>query len=135
MRILVTGGTGFIGSETVIALIEKGYEVSIVDNLYNSKKEVLNRIKTLTGVMPTFYEIALKTRYLRDDESKEVLDLIIDGRTFDFGYIYDGWAGFSFLLQEMMGKANTNFESEYAMRKSAAMGQYKKVIKAFDKLS
>ena len=38
MRILVTGGTGFIGSETVIALIEKGYEVSIVDNLYNSKK-------------------------------------------------------------------------------------------------
>lgn len=56
MRILVTGGTGFIGSETVIALIEKGYEVSIVDNLYNSKKEVLNRIKTLTGVMPTFYE-------------------------------------------------------------------------------
>ena len=57
MRILVTGGTGFIGSETVIALIEKGYEVSIVDNLYNSKKEVLNRIKTLTGVMPTFYAI------------------------------------------------------------------------------
>ncbi len=57
MRILVTGGTGFIGSETVMALIEKGYEVSIVDNLYNSKKEVLNRIKTLTGVMPTFYEI------------------------------------------------------------------------------
>ena len=57
MRILVTGGTGFIGSETVIALIEKGYEVSIVDNLYNSKKEVLNRIKTLTGVMPTFCEI------------------------------------------------------------------------------
>lgn len=57
MRILVTGGAGFIGSETVIALIEKGYEVSIVDNLYNSKKEVLNRIKTLTGVMPTFYEI------------------------------------------------------------------------------
>lgn len=57
MRILVTGGTGFIGSETVIALIEKGYEVSIVDSLYNSKKEVLNRIKTLTGVMPTFYEI------------------------------------------------------------------------------
>lgn len=57
MRILVTGGTGFIGSETVIALIEKGYEVSIVDNLYNSKKEVLNRIETLTGVMPTFYEI------------------------------------------------------------------------------
>lgn len=57
MRILVTGGTGFIGSETVIALIEKGYEVVIVDNLYNSKKEVLDRIKELTGVKPTFYEV------------------------------------------------------------------------------
>lgn len=57
MRVLVTGGTGFIGSETVIALIEKGYEVSIVDNLYNSKKEVIERIKTITGVKPTFYEV------------------------------------------------------------------------------
>ena len=57
MRILVTGGTGFIGSETVIALIEKGYEVVVVDNLYNSKKEVLDRVKELTGVKPTFYEV------------------------------------------------------------------------------
>lgn len=57
MRILVTGGTGFIGSETVIALIEKGYEVVVVDNLYNSKKEVLDRIKELTGVKPAFYEV------------------------------------------------------------------------------
>ncbi|HBM70189.1 MAG TPA: UDP-glucose 4-epimerase GalE [Firmicutes bacterium] len=57
MRVLVTGGTGFIGSETVIALIEKGYDVCIVDNLYNSKKEVVDRIKTITGVKPTFYEV------------------------------------------------------------------------------
>lgn len=57
MRILVTGGTGFIGSETVIALIEKGYEVVVVDNLYNSKKEVIDRIKELTGVKPAFYEV------------------------------------------------------------------------------
>lgn len=57
MKILVTGGTGFIGSHTVVELIKEHYEVVIVDDLANSCKEVLNRIKTLTGVMPKFYEI------------------------------------------------------------------------------
>ena len=54
--VLVTGGTGFIGSETVIKLIENGYEAVIVDNLSNSKKSVLGRIEKITGVLPTFYQ-------------------------------------------------------------------------------
>ena len=57
MSILVTGGTGFIGSHTVIQLIEKGYDVVIVDNLVNSKKLVLDRIQTIAGKRPKFYEI------------------------------------------------------------------------------
>lgn len=57
MSILVTGGTGFIGSHTVVQLIEKGYDVVIVDNLVNSKKMVLERIKAISGKMPKFYEI------------------------------------------------------------------------------
>ncbi len=48
-KILVTGGMGFIGSETVISLIENGYEPVIVDNLSNSKKIVVDRIETVTG--------------------------------------------------------------------------------------
>lgn len=56
-NILVTGGTGFIGSETVVKLIENGYTPIIVDNLSNSKKDVLSRIQTITGVLPTFYEV------------------------------------------------------------------------------
>jgi len=55
--ILVTGGLGFIGSETVIALIEAGYEPIVVDDLYNAKKTVLDRIETLTHVRPKFYEV------------------------------------------------------------------------------
>ena len=55
--ILVTGGTGFIGSHTVVELIKEGYEVVILDNLYNSKEVVLDRIKTITGVRPKFYKI------------------------------------------------------------------------------
>ena len=49
MKVLVTGGLGFIGSHTVCELIENGYEVVIADNLYNSKIDVLDRIEKITG--------------------------------------------------------------------------------------
>ena len=49
MAILVTGGTGYIGSHTVVELLDSGYEVVIVDNFYNSKLEVFSRIQDITG--------------------------------------------------------------------------------------
>jgi UDP-glucose 4-epimerase len=51
-KILVTGGTGYIGSHTTVELISEGFEVVIIDNLYNSEAEVADRIKTITGVRP-----------------------------------------------------------------------------------
>ncbi|MEM7358464.1 MAG: UDP-glucose 4-epimerase GalE [Pseudomonadota bacterium] len=54
--ILVTGGTGYIGSHTVVELIAKGYQVLILDNLQNSSAMVLERIEQITGVMPSFVE-------------------------------------------------------------------------------
>lgn len=57
MKILVTGGLGYIGSHTCVELINNGYEVVIVDNLYNSKPQVLNRIELLTNVKPSFYHV------------------------------------------------------------------------------
>lgn len=56
MKILVTGGLGFIGSHTVVELLENDYEVVIVDNLFNSKPEVLDKIKQITGKEAKFYE-------------------------------------------------------------------------------
>ena len=55
MRVLVTGGLGFIGSETVIKLIENGHEAIIVDNLSNSKINVLDKIEQISGVRPHCY--------------------------------------------------------------------------------
>jgi len=51
-KILVTGGTGYIGSHTAVELIEDGYEVVIIDNLYNSEADVIDRISQITGIKP-----------------------------------------------------------------------------------
>lgn len=58
-KILATGGTGYIGSHTVVELINKGYEVEILDNLYNSKITVLDQIEKITGKRPKFYQADL----------------------------------------------------------------------------
>lgn len=62
MKILVTGGLGFIGSHTVVELQNKGYEVVIIDNLSNSSRDVLEGIELITGVQPLFYELDLRDK-------------------------------------------------------------------------
>ena len=56
-KILVTGGTGFIGSHTVVELQRSGYEVIVIDNLSNSKVEVIDSIAEITGIRPAFEEL------------------------------------------------------------------------------
>ncbi len=60
--ILVTGGTGYIGSHTTVELIESGMEVVIIDNLENSKREVIDGITEITGKTPHFEEVDLRNR-------------------------------------------------------------------------
>lgn len=78
MAILVTGGTGFIGSHTVVDLLDHNFDVVIVDNFINSKPEVLNRINKITGKTPRFYEIDVcdETK-MRELFKKEKIDSII----------------------------------------------------------
>ena len=56
MKILVTGGAGNIGSHTCVELLNEGYEVVVLDNLYNSSEEALKRVERITGKTLTFYE-------------------------------------------------------------------------------
>ena len=55
--ILVTGGAGYIGSHTCVCLLEKGYDVIVVDNLSNSSTESLSRVEKITGKKVKFYEV------------------------------------------------------------------------------
>jgi len=60
MKILVSGGLGYIGSHTVVALSEAGYEVVVVDNLSNTRIEVLDGIESIIGRRPAFYQLDLR---------------------------------------------------------------------------
>ena len=70
-RILVTGGTGYIGSHTIIELFNKGYEIDIVDNLYNSKITVLDKIEEICGKRPGFYQVDICDKKALGDVFKD----------------------------------------------------------------
>ena len=78
MKILVSGGTGFIGSHTCVELLNKGHEVVIFDNLYNSQEEVVDKIKTITGKDVTFHKAdMLKPEELRPIFEAHKFDAVI----------------------------------------------------------
>lgn len=78
MRILVTGGAGYIGSHTCVELLNLGYEVVVVDNLCNSSEESLNRVEKITGKKPVFYKADLLDRdALEEIFAKEPVDAVI----------------------------------------------------------
>ena len=78
MKVLVTGGAGYIGSHTAVELIEAGYEAIIVDDLSNAKEDVIDRIETITGVRPVFYKMDCKNKEdMRKIFSEHKIDSII----------------------------------------------------------
>ena len=78
MAILVTGGAGYIGSHTCVELLQAGYEVVVVDNLYNSSKKALARVKEITGKDVTFYEADILDKdTLNEIFDKEEIDSVI----------------------------------------------------------
>lgn len=62
MAILVTGGAGYIGSHTCIELLSAGYDVVVVDNLYNSSEKAIQRVEEISGKKVTFYKADILDR-------------------------------------------------------------------------
>jgi len=88
--------------------------------------------ETWKSVHPAYYDVALKVKGARDEESIAILDMIFENRVFDFGFVYDNWNGVAFLLQSMLAQNNNNFESYYKKVERPVTKWYNKVLDAFE---
>jgi len=90
--------------------------------------EALNA-ETYKQVIPAYYDISLKVKFARDDESTQVLDLLLGSRVFDFGYVYD--TGLAFVIQRLVSANSSNSESQYASQIKSSEKQFQKIIDAY----
>ena len=86
MKILLTGGAGFIGSHTCVELVSAGHEPVIVDNLYNASPKVLERLKVITGREIPFYEA--------DVSDEKAMNAIFEKERFDAVIHFAGYKAF-----------------------------------------
>ena len=103
MRILVTGGLGFIGSHTCVELSKKGHEVIIVDNLYNSKEEVINKLEQITGIKFKLYKYDLL--------KKEKVDEIFKGNQIDAVIHFAGYKAVGESVKKPLMYYSNNLQS------------------------
>ncbi|MCI8995279.1 MAG: UDP-glucose 4-epimerase GalE [Lachnospiraceae bacterium] len=123
MAILVTGGAGYIGSHTCVELINEGYDVVVMDNLYNSSKKALDRVAEITGKQVTFYETDMLDRAgVAKIFAEESIDAVIhfaglkavgESVAKPIEYYYNNMAGTLVLCDEMRkaGVKNIVFSS------------------------
>lgn len=107
MKVLVTGGTGYIGSHTVVELLAAGHEAVIVDNYANSKPEVLNRLKEITGQEIPFYEI--------DVTDAEALAKIVSDHSFDAVIHFAGLKAVGESVEKPLEYYRNNLDSTMAV--------------------
>lgn len=120
MKVLVTGGLGFIGSHTVVELQNKGFEVVIIDNLSNSSEDVLKGIFAITGKAPLFEKLDLREKSSVQDFFKKYNDVsgvihfaaskaVGESVTNPFLYYENNLSSLVYLLQELQQKTEAHF--------------------------
>lgn len=122
---MVDGGHAALGIPKSVTDLEF---VGVITEALNAES---NKI-----VFPAYYEIALKVKYTHDNESVKMLDMIVENRIFDFGYVYDNWRGVSFFYQGLLGtQKSTDFTSYYASKGSSAESYYNTLLEYFDSIA
>ena len=120
MKVLVTGGLGFIGSHTVVELQNKGFEVVIIDNLSNSSEDVLKGIVAITGKKPIFEKLDLREKssvqafFKKHNDVSGVIHFaaskaVGESVTNPLLYYENNIASLVYLLQELQQKAEAHF--------------------------
>lgn len=109
MNILVAGGLGFIGSHTVVELIKAGHEVVIVDNLVNSKREVLDKIGKIVGIIPPFYPY--------DATEEKTMDEVFSSYSFDGIIHFAGLKAVGESVEKPLGYYYNNLVSTMVLSK------------------
>ena len=107
MKILVTGGTGFIGSHTVVELLNSGYEVIVIDNLSNSKIDVVDKIKKITNKNFDFYE--------EDVCNKEALEKIFKANKIDAVIHFAGYKAVGESVEKPLMYYRNNLDSTFSL--------------------
>lgn len=120
MSILVTGGAGYIGSHTVVELLKLGKEVVIVDNLSNSSILVLDRIETITGKRPTFYEL--------DVADKEALRQVFENENIEAAIHFAGYKAVGESVAKPIMYYENNIMSTLALVEVMAEFSVKKIV-------
>ena len=120
MRILVTGGCGYIGSHTVVELINNGYDVVVVDNFSNSKPVVLDRLKEITGKEIIFYEIDLC--------DKEKLKVVFDENKIDAVIHFAGFKAVGESVSKPLMYYRNNIDSTLSLLEVMCEYGVKKIV-------
>lgn len=120
MKILVTGGTGFIGSHTVVCLQEAGHEVVIVDNLINSQRNVVSKIARITKVRPLFYKV--------DVANKSALNKVFAAHKFDAVIHFAGLKAVGESVQKPLLYYRNNLDSTLTLLELMAEYDVKNII-------
>ncbi|MGM9625046.1 MAG: hypothetical protein ACI3XM_04975, partial [Eubacteriales bacterium] len=95
--------------------------------------ECLNAESYRTCV-PAVYDIVLTEKFSRDEMSVKMLDIILDGRTQNFGYVYEGSTGMQWSLTNLMQQKSTDFASYYKSREKNAVKYYAKIVEQHESI-
>ena len=120
MKILVTGGAGYIGSHTCVELLNAGYEVVILDNLYNSNRKAVDRIKQITNKKVIFYEI--------DITDKEAVQRLFDEQKIDGVIHFAGLKAVGESVHKPVAYYHTNMEGTLILVDQMQKHQVKNLI-------
>lgn len=120
LTILLTGATGYIGSHTAAELLDAGHKVVIADNLYNSDRSVIDRLESITGTRPAFYEA--------DVADREVLEAIFEKHSFDAVIHFAGYKAVGESVQKPAAYYRNNLDTTLTLLETMCRHGCKRII-------